>query len=208
MIRLVSCAILVEKMPILGEIQQAYEIGYKGSNQRIWLSCERCGKERWVRLLNGKPCHKLCAKCHQKDVAYANRGNGNGQWRGGRWIDKKGYVYILNHAHPYCHRGGYVLEHRLVMEDLLGRYLLPTEEVHHKDENPQNNIPSNLLLFETKGKHIVSHFRANPTKYKASKRVHIKGIRCPECQSSMTYIRRKASELVCRECGYINIFSA
>jgi acetyl-CoA carboxylase beta subunit len=28
-------------------------------------------------------------------------------------------------------------------------------------------------------------------------------LRCPKCDSSMTYIRLKTDELVCRTCGYI-----
>lgn len=39
-----------------------------------------------------------------------------------------------------------VLEHRYVMELLLGRPLRPDEVVHHKDGNPANNSPSNLAL--------------------------------------------------------------
>ncbi|TXH58321.1 MAG: hypothetical protein E6Q97_02430 [Desulfurellales bacterium] len=37
-------------------------------------------------------------------------------------------------------------EHILVMETKLGRALLPGEEVHHKDEDKQNNAPDNLEL--------------------------------------------------------------
>ena len=37
-----------------------------------------------------------------------------------------------------------ILEHRLVMEAILGRKLKRTEIIHHKDENRLNNSPSNL----------------------------------------------------------------
>jgi len=39
-----------------------------------------------------------------------------------------------------------MFEHRLVMEQHLGRYLLPTEIVHHRDSNRQNNDISNLEM--------------------------------------------------------------
>ena len=45
-------------------------------------------------------------------------------------------------------------EHRLVMEEKLGRLLLPSEVVHHKDGNKTNNHPDNLELFSSNGKHI------------------------------------------------------
>lgn len=42
--------------------------------------------------------------------------------------------------------GGYVYAHRLVMEKLLGRQLTDDEVIHHRDHNPLNNDPANLLL--------------------------------------------------------------
>lgn len=41
-----------------------------------------------------------------------------------------------------------VFEHRLVMEQFLGRKLLPNEVIHHKDGNGLNNALENLELME------------------------------------------------------------
>lgn len=76
-------------------------------------------------------------------------------WRGGRIVDDDGYVLIKSPDHPYKDRHGYVREHRLVMEQQLGRYLLPTEVVHHRDGNKQNNTPENLEVFGSNGEHLA-----------------------------------------------------
>lgn len=80
-------------------------------------------------------------------------------WKGGRHTSEDGYVRVwLTDDHPfYCMaqshsaHGGYVLEHRLVMAQKLGRPLREEETVHHMDGNRQNNHPDNLQLRQ--GKH-------------------------------------------------------
>ena len=43
--------------------------------------------------------------------------------------------------------GQWHMQHRLVMEQVLGRPLLPTERVHHKNGDRQYNRPENLELW-------------------------------------------------------------
>lgn len=82
-------------------------------------------------------------------------GERNGSWNGGITIDKSGYVLVRCPQHPAASATGYVRQHRLVAEQMLGRYLTPTEVVHHKDDNKQNNDPSNLEVFETNAAHLA-----------------------------------------------------
>src|SRR5262245_32010353 len=89
------------------------------------------------------------------------------RWKGGRKIRKDGYVLVVApDDHPYpsdVHPNGlkYVLEHRLVMERHLGRYLLPEEVVHHLDENPSNNAIENLELLPNQSAHARLHGEEN-----------------------------------------------
>ncbi len=54
-------------------------------------------------------------------------------------------------------KNGCTLEHRIVASQMLGRALKPEECVHHKDENPENNHPSNLMVFASLGDHARFH---------------------------------------------------
>ena len=71
----------------------------------------------------------------------------NSQWKGGRLISKRdGYVMLKKENHPNCNSKGYILEHRLVMESKIGRYLLPDEDVNHINGIKDDNRPENLML--------------------------------------------------------------
>ena len=76
----------------------------------------------------------------------------NPSWNGGR--RKIGpYVYVWCPEHPFATTFGCVLEHRLVMELKIGRYLLPEEVVHHI-QGYKNN-PENLHLFSSNAEHLA-----------------------------------------------------
>jgi hypothetical protein len=75
----------------------------------------------------------------------SRRGSESPGWKGGKYRDEKGYIRIYTPNHPGG-KNGYVFEHRLVMEEKLGRYLLPTERVHHVNTIRDDNRPGNLQL--------------------------------------------------------------
>ncbi len=85
-------------------------------------------------------------------------------WKGGRTIDKYGYVRLANKR--IGKRDKREREHRLVMEKFLGRVLLSSEIIHHIDGNKQNNAISNLFLAETNSKHQLAHSSMEPIIYK------------------------------------------
>ena len=79
-------------------------------------------------------------------------------WKGGRWKNNRGYILIYCPEHPFAILGGYIFEHRLVMEKFLGRYLKPKERVHHINRIKTDNRLKNLKLFPNDSKHKKDHY--------------------------------------------------
>jgi len=137
------------------EIKTSKELGRKGWNKYMWASCVCCGRERWVRLIHGKPAYEYCPKCVRQGRVV---GSGKG-WK------KNGDGYILVQVLPdsffysMANIDGYVLEHRLVMAMHLKRCLHAWEVVHHKDGIKDHNTISNLELTQGVGDHIREHSR-------------------------------------------------
>ena len=111
-------------------------------------------------LANKYGCSRQCMldRMIESDIPrlppYSMPGSRNGQWKGGRQIDSDGYILIHSPDHPYRNSAGYVREHRLSMENHIGRYLSPKEVVHHIDGNKKNNDISNLVLYASNGEHL------------------------------------------------------
>ena len=116
---------------------------------RVWLCLCECGKVKKVRataLRHGKT--KSCG-CWRKDPRLQVRGEKHGNWKGGRYYNRDGYVMVqcTVPGEKFRKRVG---EHRLVMAEHLGRPLKPYETVHHINGIRDDNRIENLELWNTR----------------------------------------------------------
>lgn len=119
--------------------------------------CERCGKEMpFDRYRFKRFCSPECRVSPLWNIVEASTG------------------YLMVKAgkdYPGVDRRGYILQHRYVMEQMIGRYLLSQERVHHKNGDKKDNHPENLELWTLRHKDppgvrisdaIISSFAKQP----------------------------------------------
>ncbi len=95
-------------------------------------------------------------------------------WTNYRIISKGDYNYAYVPEHPNATGVGYVLEHRIIMENKLGRLLTRKEVVHHLNEIKKDNRPENLELKASRSIHAIEHGLDSPK--------NIIKLKCPNCK--------------------------
>ncbi len=111
--------------------------------------------------MHGGAREKFCsAECSREYHRRENHPN----WKGGRGIDSAGYVRVT------LPDGRRVREHRLVAAGMLGRPPLPTEHVHHGNENKQDNAPTNLEVLAPSEHARIHAPRVSPNPHHRAKR--------------------------------------
>lgn len=122
-----------------------------------WKQSERV-KQIISRTHKGKLLSKETRqKMSQKAKERYENGFHSSLWKGGVKHRKDGYVATWMPKHPFANDCGYVMEHRLVMEKHIGRYLTEEEVVHHKNGIRNDNRIENLELFSNDGEHQRYH---------------------------------------------------
>ena len=138
-----------------------YVYPYRTNAKFCSINC--MGKSYSGRKLSKKSCKNMSISQtgrkhpHSDKFKQQRQGDGNPHWKGGKYIDKKGYVLIYVPSHPFSLSHGYVLEHRLIMEKHRGRYLKKEEVVHHINKIKNDNRIKNLKLFANDIEHRKIH---------------------------------------------------
>lgn len=113
----------------------------KAEPARRLCQVESCGRKHYGRGLC--KLHYVRKRLTGKLTAKPKRAEGTGR------INSDGYVSVVCPDHPRAGTQGYVLEHILVMGQMLGRHLVEGETVHHKNGDRTDNRPENLELWAT-----------------------------------------------------------
>ena len=87
--------------------------------------CKLCGKYCWGQI---------CRQCIVENASYRYKDVGGG------------YIILYMPNHHLANHKGMVYEHRLIAEEQLGRWLAPSEIVHHLNGVRDDNRPQNLVV--------------------------------------------------------------
>jgi hypothetical protein len=132
------------------------EFSHMDTTARWKCICD-CGQ---TKIVNGATLRRGGTKSCGCLIGDFNRGliGDKNVWRGGK-INTNGYIHVSCPDHHRTTKQGYVLEHILVMEKMLGRELISGEIVHHCNRDKADNRPYNLRLFKTMSEHLNYHKR-------------------------------------------------
>lgn len=149
------------------------------NDQRVTIPCAECEQpvkipQAWEKRNTKTYCSRQCNGAargrewathgHKGRAArgpYVPRyGEDNPAWKGGvmtrsakgNYIGPR-YIRCPKEWQSMARADGYIMEHRLVMAQWVGRTLLRTEVVNHINRNPRDNRRANLEMYPSNGDH-------------------------------------------------------
>lgn len=143
----------------------SFDCGYEWrriNNPKRMTECNHCGGDISRKKAGTKYCSRSCAMQASRN---GRGGRGVRLPEGTRRIDATGYVRIKI-------GNDWILEHRFVVENTLGRKLEAWERVHHRNGRRDDNRPDNLELWKIKGRKDPAGVRQQD--------YHCPGCRCSE----------------------------
>lgn len=132
---------------------------WRGGGSALF-NCAECGREvrtRAVARVN-RGTKKFCSHECYGEFKKLKVGAKSPRWKGGRRISS-GRILIYQPNHPRAQRCGCVLEHVLVAEKVIGKFLPAQAVIHHVNENTADNRNKNLVVCENQAYHMALHGR-------------------------------------------------
>ena len=163
-----------KRTPEKEELEQLYASGYS-MNEIASLLDMAIGKiHKYFVIYEIEPRKHLNERAKEK-ISRANKGKANRKgYKASEETKRKmseaktvkgighkkkrcdGYIAIYFPDHPKSTSEGYIMEHDLIMECFIGRWLKDDEVVHHKNKIRDDNRIENLQLL-TKSEHSRLH---------------------------------------------------
>lgn len=115
-------------------------------------------------------------------------------WKIKKVVSKGDYLYAVVDDHPRRTKNNYVLLHRVIIENHLGRILNHDEIVHHKNHDRKDNRIENLEVMTNK-EHSKHHAATKGRKYAE--------LKCPNCDNifhrelRQTFVQKGGSYTCC-----------
>lgn len=125
---------------------ECYNIARQKKTELICLACGKHFERVNCHIGEHNFCSKECVNKWNRENRKGENANG---WKGGIHY-QDGYIFKKEKD------GGYRGEHRILMEEKLGRRLTEQEVVHHIDGNKTNNSLDNLMVM-TRAEHALLH---------------------------------------------------
>jgi len=138
-----GCQFIIDKNKIIGQkfnrLKIIEYVGLDKSHHPLYKCICDCGNAKIISMYNLKNNKTKSCGCFLSESSSNRSGENHPSWKGGKSSNKNGYISIRS-------KNKLKLEHRLIMEEFLGRELYDNERVHHKNGIKNDNRIENLEL--------------------------------------------------------------
>lgn len=124
----------------------------------VEVPCTICGE---MHLTDRNNYRKSQSQLCSESCSTVYKSNPEGTRKRKHGSESDSYILTKRPNHPHADRVGYVPEHRLIVEEALGRHLKKSEKVHHINCRKDDNRIENLFVCANSSDHNAVHASLN-----------------------------------------------